>query len=94
MSDQATIQEIQNIRRFGQVVMIRQKKLKAEVEVQAGNIAEALLSESMKSLKSDEARMGFLQARIESILNKVGTIYQCTEFKFVATGSQGFALIR
>lgn len=94
MSDQAAavIRELQNPRPLGQVVMIRQEKLEEEVMLQAGNIARALLTDSMKSMKTDDAREGFLRREIETILNQVGTIYQCTEVQVADDLSQAFVL--
>ncbi len=92
MNDQATIRKMQNLRPIGQVVMIRQDELESEVEIQAGKIAKVLLSESMKSMKTEEARQHFLQTEIESILKQAWTIHQCTEFDCVDDGSKGYLL--
>ena len=92
MSDQAEIRKIRNIRPNGQVRMIPLERLEEEVELQAGMIARVLLSESMKSMKTDDAQQAFLQKQIETILKQVGQIYQCTEFTFVEDGSAGLIL--
>lgn len=89
MSVETTIQRIQNIRPFGQVVMIPKDELEAEVNIQAGKIARALLS---KSMQTETARQAFLQKQIETILVQVGKLYECTEFMFVENGTTGFAL--